>query len=167
MPNSGASTAPHNDKVNNMNALTYSIERVIRRPAEDVFDYCSDLRSELGWNPKVKYVEKLTEGPVGVGTRYRARWANSGPTAVEVVQFDRPRTWETHAKARGMSIRFRGTVAEAPAGARYTAYLALHPRGLARLVAPLALRAMRRQDRRNMQRISEALEAGPAPAWPR
>jgi uncharacterized protein YndB with AHSA1/START domain len=167
VPNSGASTAPHNDKVNNMNALTYSIERVIRRPAEDVFDYCSDLRSELGWNPKVKYVEKLTDGPVGVGTRYRARWANSGPTAVEVVQFDRPRTWETHAKARGMSIRFRGTVAEAPAGARYTASLALHPRRLARLVAPLALRAMRRQDQRNMQRISEALEAGPAPAWPR
>jgi hypothetical protein len=35
------------------------IEAVIRRPAEDVFDFCSDLRSELQWNPKAKYVEKL------------------------------------------------------------------------------------------------------------
>ena len=74
-----------------MSALSYRTETVIRRPPQDVFDYCSDLRSELQWNPKVNYVEKLTDGPVRVGTRYRARWANSGPTAVEVVQFDRPR----------------------------------------------------------------------------
>jgi hypothetical protein len=35
----------------------------------------------------------------------------------------------------------------------------LHPKGLARLVAPLALLAMRRQDQKNMHRIREALEA--------
>jgi uncharacterized protein YndB with AHSA1/START domain len=142
-----------------MRALTYSTETVIRRSPEDVFDYCSDLRSELEWNPKVKYIEKLTDGPVGVGTRYRARWANSGPTTVEVVRFDRPRSWETTTKARGMVIRFQGTVADAAPGARYTASLELHPRRLAWLVAPLALLAMRRQDQHNMRRIREALES--------
>jgi uncharacterized protein YndB with AHSA1/START domain len=60
-----------------MKALAYRTETVIHRPPEEVFEFCSDLRSELQWNPKVKYVEKLTDGPVGVGTRYRAR----GPTA--------------------------------------------------------------------------------------
>jgi len=110
-------------------------------------------------NPKVKYVEKLTDGPVGVGTRYRARWSNRGPSAVEVVQFDRPRRWETTAKARGMSIRFQGTVTDAAPGARYTAYLELQPKRLARLVAPLALLAMRRQDQKNMHRIRQALES--------
>jgi len=142
-------------------ALSYNIETLIRRPAEDVFDFCSDLHSELRWNPRVKYVEKLTEGPVGVGTRYRAQWANSGPTVVEVVQFDRPRSWETHTNARGMSIRFQGTVTDAAPGARYTADLELRPRRLARLVAPLALWAMRRQDQQNMRRIREALESTP------
>jgi|Tabmets5t2r1_1033131.scaffolds.fasta_scaffold00023_9 uncharacterized protein YndB with AHSA1/START domain len=141
-----------------MSALAYRIETVIHRPQEDVFDYCSDLRSELGWNPKAKYVEKLTDGPVGVGTRYRARWANSGPTTVEVVQFDRPRRWETKAKARGLSIRFQGTVTDAVPGVRYTAYLQLQPERLARLVAPLALLAMRCQDHKNMHRLREALE---------
>jgi hypothetical protein len=113
----------------------------------------------LQWNPKVKYVEKLTHGPVGVGTRYRARWANSGPATVEVVQFDRPRRWETTAKARGMVVRFQGTVTDAAPGARYTADLELLPRGLAWLVAPLALLAMRWQDQQNMSRIREALES--------
>ena len=145
-----------------MNTLSYRIEAMIRRPPEDVFDYCSDLRSELQWNPRVKYVEKLSDGPVGVGTRYRARWANSGPTTVEVVQFDRPRRWETTTRARGMSIRFRGTVTDAAQGARYTANLALDPKGLAWLLAPLALLAMRRQDQQNMHRVREALESSTA-----
>jgi uncharacterized protein YndB with AHSA1/START domain len=140
-------------------ALSYRIEAVIRRPPQDVFDFCSDLRSELQWNPKVKYIQKLTDGPVGVGTRYRAQWANSGPTTVEVVQFDRPRSWETNAKARGMSIRFQGTVTDTASGARYTAHLGLHPSRLAWLVAPLALVAMRRQDHQNMHRIRQALES--------
>jgi Polyketide cyclase / dehydrase and lipid transport len=142
-----------------MRALSYSTETLIRRAPEDVFDYCSDLGSELQWNPNAKYVEQLTDGPVGVGTRYRARWSNSGPTAVEVVRFDRPRSWETYATARGMGVRFRGTVTDAAPGARYTAYLELHPKGLAWLLAPLALLAMRRQDQQNMQRIREALES--------
>jgi len=145
--------------VKDMSALSYCTETVIRRSAEDLFDYCSDLRSELHWNPKVKYVEKLTKGPIGVGTRYLARWANSGPTTVEVVQFDRPRRWETRAKARGMVIRFQGTVTHAAQGVRYTASLELHPTGLAWLVAPSALLAMRRQDQQNMQRIRKALES--------
>jgi hypothetical protein len=58
-----------------------------------------------------------------------------------------------------MRIRFRGTVTGAAHGARYTAYLELRPRRLARLVAPLALLAMRRQDRKNMHRIRGALES--------
>ena len=80
-----------------MKTLAYSTETVLHRPPQEVFEFCSDLRSELQWNPKVKYVEKLTDGPVGVGTRYRARWANSGPTTVEVMAFDRPHSWETTA----------------------------------------------------------------------
>jgi uncharacterized protein YndB with AHSA1/START domain len=140
-------------------ALSYHTETVIRRSAEDVFEFCTDLRSELQWNPKVKYVEKLTDGPVGVGTRYRAQWATSGPTTVQVVAFDRPRSWETHATARGMGIRFCGTVTDAASGSRYIASLELQPRRLARLVAPLALVAMRRQDQKNMDRIREALES--------
>jgi uncharacterized protein YndB with AHSA1/START domain len=145
--------------VKDVRALSYSTEIVIRRPPEEVFDYCSDLRSELRWNPKAKYVEKLSDGPVGVGTRYRAQWSNTGPTAVEVVQFDRPRSWETHATARGMGVRFRGTVTDAAPGARYTADLELQPKRLAWLVAPLALLAMRRQDQMHMQHIREALES--------
>ena len=61
---------------------------------EELFDYCVDLRNELEWNPTVISMEKLTDGPIGVGTRYLARWKGA-PSAIEVtcVEFDRPRRW--------------------------------------------------------------------------
>jgi hypothetical protein len=63
-----------------------------------------------------------------------------------------------------MNIRFQGTVSEAAPGARYIADLEVQPKGLAWLVAPLALLAMRRQDRKNMHRIREALESTTVPS---
>jgi len=42
----------------------------IRRPAEVVFGYCSDHANEIEWNPEMRRVAKISDGPVGVGTRY-------------------------------------------------------------------------------------------------
>ena len=69
---------------------------VLRCSPEVVFDYLSDHRSELEWNPKCRSMEKLTEGPVGVGTRYRAKWTSGPFVELETVAFDRPRAWTMH-----------------------------------------------------------------------
>ena len=60
------------------------------------FDYLSDLRAELEWNPKCESMVKLTEGPVGMGTRYRAKWKSSPHVDLETLAFDRPRSWTMH-----------------------------------------------------------------------
>ena len=66
---------------------------VIQSPPARVFDFCADLRNELIWNPNAKHVELLTDEPIGVGTRFRARWTNAGEVTVEMIEFDRPRRW--------------------------------------------------------------------------
>jgi len=142
-----------------MAVLSYVIEDVIKAPQVEVFDFGSDLRNELVWNPSAEKVEKLTDGPVGIGTRFRARWANAGEVIVEVVEYDPPRRWATLSTARGMEVLFRGTVAEEPGGSRYAARMEVRPLGLAWLYAPLAWLAMRRQDTTNMRLIREAIEA--------
>jgi hypothetical protein len=38
-------------------------------PPEPIFDLISDQRNEPRYNPKMRHVRKLTEGPIGVGTR--------------------------------------------------------------------------------------------------
>ena len=141
-----------------MAVLSYLSHVVIEASPSDVFDFCSDLRNELAWNSKADVVEKLTDGPVDVGTRYRAHWSNAGDVIVEMIEFDRSRSWATRSSARGMDVLVRGTVGEEDGRTRYTAHVSVHPRGLARLYAPLAVRAMRRQEAANMRLIKNALE---------
>jgi hypothetical protein len=62
----------------------------IARSRGEVFDYCSDLTREPEWNPKAKRVEKVTDGPTGLGTRYEAEFLQGNPMTIELVRFDRP-----------------------------------------------------------------------------
>ena len=55
----------------------------LARRAEEVFDYLSDLRNEREWNPKMRLVEALTDGPPHVGSKFRAQWQGSPVTIVE------------------------------------------------------------------------------------
>lgn len=142
-----------------MAVLTYVVEDVISASPVEVFDFCSDLRNELVWNPNAEQVHMLTEDPVGAGTRFRARWANAGEVMVDVFEFDRPKRWATRSVARGMEVIFQGAVSEENGSTRYVARIQVRPIGLAWLYAPLAALAMRRQDTTNMRLIKEAVEA--------
>lgn len=137
---------------------SYSRSTTIRRPPEVVFDFLSDLRHELGWNPDAIRVDKLTDGEVGPGTRFSATWRRTRPTEVEVIAFDRPRLWATRSAAMGMTIETRGVVSPHPEGALYTVTITASGSRLARLVARVALRMMERGEDRNMANIRAALE---------
>ena len=43
-------------------------EILINRPVEQVFDYAADQRNEPIYNPRMLRSEKVTDGPIGVGT---------------------------------------------------------------------------------------------------
>ena len=139
--------------------LFYIRETVIRGPVDVVFAFCSDLRNELRWNPDARSVELLSAGSLGVGTRFRAKWRGAPSTVVELVRFDPPRSWETKARSMGMEARTAGSVEPVDGGSRYRIRVELRPRGFSRLLAPLVLFTMRRQESRNMDRIRQAIEA--------
>lgn len=130
----------------------------ISRPPEVVFAFLSDLRNELRWNPDAISVEKLTAGDVGAGTRFRAQWRRTRPTEVEVSAFDPPRSWTTRSRTMGMTVDTHGHVAPTPGGSTYTVMIAAEGTGLARLLAPLAVRMMERGEDRNVANIRAALE---------
>ena len=141
-----------------MRRLAYSVTTTIERPIDVVFAFLSDLRSELAWNPNARSVEKLTDGPVGVGTRFRARWAGTRPVGVEVVRSEAPTTWTMRSRAMGMEVQATGRLEGTGESTWYTAEIELNPRGGASLVAPLVLRTMRRREARNLRLIKAALE---------
>ena len=105
--------------------------------AEQAFEFLSDLRYELAWNPGFcQSVHKVTDGPVGVGTRYRAKWKGSPELDIEYQEFDRPHTWRAHAGG-SIETRFHATVEAHPEGARVVTELEMIPRGFFKLLFPI------------------------------
>jgi carbon monoxide dehydrogenase subunit G len=136
--------------------ISNSVE--IRCRPEEAFDYLSDLRSELEWNPGIESIEKLTDGPVGLGTRYLAKW-KSAPKAVEAetIAYDRPHGWTLH---NGGPVEVTVTIRLQPTseGTRLSSGFDARPHGLFRLLFPLFLIKIRKEEAANMTHLKAALE---------
>lgn len=130
---------------------------LIRCSPEETFDYLSDHRAELEWNPKCEVMEKLTDGPVGLGTRYRAKWKSGPYVELETVAFDPPRTWTMH---NGGPIEVTLTCHLEPVAedTRLHAEFEATPHGWFRLIFPIFLLFMRREERANMGHLRDAVE---------
>ena len=49
---------------------TYETVLQIPRSVDEVFAFVSDYRNAAAWDPRTYAVEKTTEGPIGIGTRF-------------------------------------------------------------------------------------------------
>jgi hypothetical protein len=129
----------------------------IRCTPEEAFDYLVDLRNELEWNPRVEAIEKVGDDPIGLGTRYRAKWKSSPWLVVECVAYDRPRSYAYH-NGGPIEVTFALRLEPIPAGTKLDADFDATPHGLFRLIFPLFLRQMRKEERANMTYLRDALE---------
>jgi len=100
--------------------MAHSFNRLhTRRSAEHAFDFISDFRHASLWDPRTQSVRKLTDGPIGRGTRFmlRARLF-AGLTLdfpYELVEYDRPRTLVLAGRTQFFAYRERVSfVAEEP-----------------------------------------------------
>jgi uncharacterized protein YndB with AHSA1/START domain len=138
-------------------------EVLIRRPVEEVFDFVADQRTEPMYNRNMIGSEKVTEGPIGVGTRFRATIrAGRRPMSmdIEYTGFDRPRRIASATRMR--TADFSGTLTFVPttAGTRLAWSWQTRPKGVVRLLAPLLTRIGARQERRMWTALRDHMEAG-------
>jgi hypothetical protein len=71
-----------------------SLKQYIAAPPEKVFDHLTDFRRAPEYVRGIKKVELLTDGPVGVGTRFketRIMFKREATETMEVTAFERPR----------------------------------------------------------------------------
>ena len=130
---------------------------ILRCSPEVAFDYLSDLRSELEWNPKCERMEKLTPGQVGPGTEYRAKWRGSPYVQLHTVAFDRPHGWTMH-NGGSIEVTFSCRLEAVPEGTRLHAYFSPTPHGWVRLIFPIFLMMIRRDEKANMGYLRDAVE---------
>ncbi|MGT2462407.1 SRPBCC family protein [Sinomonas atrocyanea] len=138
----------------------------IARPPEAVFDVVADERNEPLYNPAMTSVEKLTEGPIGVGTRWSATVVTRGrpaPMELEVTDFSRPTRLATVTRMTTATVTGALTLAPVRGGTVMSWDWTLRTRGALRLLGPLFAVAGRRQEERiwnSLKRLLESEELG-------
>ena len=138
-------------------------ELVIQRPVEKVFDFVADERNEPSYNPRMVRSEKVSPGPIGVGTRFEAEMKTKPrPTqmTVEFTSFERPRRLASTTRLSGMDIHGSLTFDPIPEGTRMRWEWELQPHGLMRLAGPLIDSIGRRQELEVWTNLKRLLEAG-------
>lgn len=142
-------------------------EVLIGRPVEAVFDFVADERNEPRYNPRMVVAEKVTHGPIGVGTRFTATTKTGRGTAdmvIEVTAFERPTRLTTATTLSTMDIRGTLTFEAVDEGTRMGWSWDLEPKGALRLLGPIVGMVGRRNEKAIWNSLKDLLEAGSAHA---
>ena len=129
---------------------TIAGEILIERPVGVVFDFVADERNEPKYNPRMSRAEKITDGPIGPGSRFLATVTSGGrPTdmQIEFTGYERPKRLVSHTSM--LSADFRGmlTFEPDPAGTRVRWSWEVQPKGPVRLLTPLVTRVGEYQEK--------------------
>ena len=137
-------------------------ELVIYRPVHEVFDVVADERNGPRYNPRICRAEKLSPGPIGRGTRFRAEAVMLGRRTGMTMEY----TTYAHPRRLASSIHMpaadiAGTLRFDPGanGTRMGWSWVVRPRGLYRLLTPVIVRVGRRQEQENWGGLKRFLEA--------
>ena len=139
-------------------------EILITRPVEEVFDFVADERNEPRYNPRMLRAEKLTPGPIGVGTRFRAAMTTMRRPAgmtIEFTDYERPRLLRSTTHLSTMEIRGDLVFETAVNGTRMRWAWEIEPRGLLKLLDPVVAWIGRRQERAIWTSLKHLLEGAP------
>jgi uncharacterized protein YndB with AHSA1/START domain len=140
---------------------------VIHRPVEEVFDFVADERNEPRYNPRMRRAGKISEGAIGVGTRFQAEVVSAGrpiEMVIEYTGYERPRRLASTTHMAAMDIQYTLTFEPVPAGTRTRWSGDLEPHGILKVITPLVARMGRRQERRIWTGLKGLLEGGKRPA---
>ena len=128
----------------------------LARSAQDVFDFVADAGHQRTWNALVRSMEPESEGPLGVGTRWRGHISRVGKVEVELVEYDRPRRAMHIARPWMAEARHVWEVHEQAAGCRLVQRGVMRPKGAGWLMAPLMpliVRVQLRDCARSLERV--------------
>jgi uncharacterized protein YndB with AHSA1/START domain len=137
-------------------------EIVIDRPVDVVFDYVADQTNEPQYNPQMVRAQKITPGPVGVGTSFRSAVTSKGRTAemlIEITGYDRPHRLASTTTMQQADISYTLTFEPAISGTRMRWSGQVRPKGSFKLLGPLITWMGRHQEQRIWTSLKQHLEA--------
>jgi hypothetical protein len=134
---------------------------VINRSLEACFAYLADLANDVEWRREWIDAEKTTDGPHGVGARYRLTGALLGrriATVYEAIVYEPNRQAAWKAVSGPLPLTFSRTFEGVEGGTRVTMRYE-GDRGLLRLAGPLVAGIGKRQLEGDYPKLKQVLES--------
>ncbi len=138
-------------------------EVTIAAPVDEVFDLVADERNEPRYNPRIVRAEKVSEGPIGAGTRFVAEpksMGTNGEMAVEIVEYDRPHRLRNVVRSSYMKVDGTLTFDEVEGGTRLRWDWHMGMVGPMRVLSPVLSIIGPRWERRNWIGLKKYMESG-------
>ncbi len=126
---------------------------------EQLFDMLADVCNEPKWQPDVREVTMLTDGPVRLGTRFHGAYRGLGEMDVEITEYDRPRRVAFHCEGSRMNMDVPFTFTPAGGGTDLEGRIDLELKGLARALRPLMGMMMGREMAKRPGQMRAGLQA--------
>jgi uncharacterized protein YndB with AHSA1/START domain len=133
---------------------------IARSPAE-VFAYLADFERIPTWNYAIAETRKVSDGPVGVGTRYRQvrTVPRRSEESFEVTELEPEARLAIEGTFGPFPGRFTYLLEPVPGGTRVTNVVDLQPSGVARLVGGLATSGVRSAVLANLEKLKALLDS--------
>lgn len=132
----------------------------IERPAEQVWDYFTDVANDPEWNPSAIKARKTSEGPLGVGSTFHVVRKMSGPMKLEYTEYSRPLRWTLRGVGRGMSFTYSADLSPSAGATELTSNMNLEPKGALRLLTPILRSVTAKQLSQTHAALKRRLESG-------
>ena len=140
----------------------FKMSEWISRPPQEVFDFITTSDNAPKVVQSVKSMVKLTEGPVGVGTRYRETRMMNGKeqhAELEVVAYEPNQKYAMRNVTEGIETVYQYTFHPEANGTRVDLVCEVKAGGVKKLMLPLVVSVLKKEDGDHLQRLKTALEA--------
>ncbi|OGU32146.1 MAG: hypothetical protein A2X67_11030 [Ignavibacteria bacterium GWA2_55_11] len=135
----------------------------IERPVNEVFNYVVNVENVQKWQPAVIEVKRLTEGPVGVGTKFSETATMMGrriSTICEITQLVPNKMFSFSATSDG-PMEYRTSYSFTPVGSatRLNIVGEFHTKGFWRLLEPLLKGEIKKESRQELTTMKRVIES--------
>ncbi|MBS4190009.1 SRPBCC family protein [Bacillus sp. FJAT-49705] len=135
---------------------------IIHKPVKEVFDYIASMENTSEIMPNVVKMEKLTEGPIGKGTKFKETRSVRGNTVnadVEMVEYEQDKLFKTRSNSNGLIVEYTYIFHEIKEGTQVELDASVKTSGLRmRLTKYFIVKMVKREDGFQLDYLKEMLE---------
>jgi hypothetical protein len=141
----------------------FSDKTTIDRPITEVFEFISDLRNGPKMNEDILNVEKLTDGPIGVGSKFKETKVIRGRNTeamIEVVQYEATTAFSAQSEVNGLKVTYHYQLSEGNNGTIVKFHCEVKTSGLIMSITkPLIIKILKKEDGDHLTYIRRVLES--------